>query len=102
MTSPRRQVRVGDGFFRRLDEQLSQERGPRGEPSATDFLVRELPDVVERFATGFDGLPQAVEGFSGGRMLIARGLLVRAFAVYGLLIDDDAIELIGIDLDLDP
>lgn len=39
---------------------------------------------------------------SGGRMLIARGLLVRAFAVYGLLIDDDAIELIGIDLDLDP
>ncbi|MDQ6728229.1 MAG: hypothetical protein M3066_19020 [Actinomycetota bacterium] len=45
-------------------------------------------------------MPQAVEGFSGGRMLIARGLLVRAFAVYGLLIDDDAIELIGIDIDL--
>ncbi|MCA1705063.1 MAG: hypothetical protein LC808_18100 [Actinobacteria bacterium] len=102
MTSPRRQVRVGEGFFRRLDEQLGPGRGPGGEPSATDFLVRELPDVVERFATDFDGLPEVVEGFSGGRMLIARGLLVRAFAVYGLLIDDGAIELIGIDLDLDP
>lgn len=91
---------MGEEFFRQLDEQLGPDRGSRGEPSATDFLVRELPDVVERFATDFEGLPEAVEGFSGGRMLIAHGLLVRAFAVYGLLIGDDAIELIGVELDL--
>ncbi len=82
VTSRRRQVRVGEGFFRRLEEQLGPERGPSGEPSLTDFLVRELPDVVERLATDSDGLPEAVEGFSRSRMLIARGLLVRAFAVY--------------------
>jgi hypothetical protein len=33
-------------------------------------------------------------------MLIASGVLVRAFAVYGLLMSDDSIELIGVELDM--
>jgi hypothetical protein len=60
----------------------------------------ELPAVVERFASGFDALPEVVEGFPGARMLIATGVLVRAFAVYGLLVDDDSIHLIGVELEL--
>ncbi len=99
MSQSRRLVRVSDGFFRRLDEQLTTDRGSHGQPSATDFLVRELPDVVERFATDFEGLPEIIDGFSAGRMLIAGGLLVRAFVVYGVLTDDDSIELIGVELD---
>lgn len=100
MTLGRRSVRVTDAFFEQLDEQLGPDRGPSGEPSATDFLVIELPAVVDRFATDFDSLPEIIEGFSAGRMLIVPGLLVRAFAVYGLLIADDAIEVIGVELDL--
>jgi len=58
--------------------------------------------VVDRFATDFDGLPEIVEGFPGGRMFIAQGLLVRAFAVFGLLMTDGGIDLIGIELDNAP
>lgn len=99
MSPGRRTVRVTDAFFRQLDEQLGQDRGPSGQPSATDFLVIELPAVVDRFATGFDALPEIIEGLSAGRMLIVPGLLVRAFAVYGLLLADGSIEIIGVELD---
>jgi len=81
VTPSRRQVRVSEGFFAQLDEQLGPDRGPSGQPSATDFLVLELPAVVERFATDFEGLPEIVDGFPAARMFIAHGLLVRAFAV---------------------
>jgi len=42
----RREVRVAESFFEDLDLQLGGERGPNGEPSATDFLVVDLPAVV--------------------------------------------------------
>jgi hypothetical protein len=56
---PRSIVRVADSFFEQLDEQLGASRGPNGEPSSTDFLVMELPAVVERFAIDFDSTPRA-------------------------------------------
>lgn len=96
MAAERRVVRVAPAFFDQLDEQLPAERGPRGEASAADFVVIELPAVVERFASDFDGLPELIEG---ARVLIAAGLLVRAFAVYGVLLTDGAIELIGITIE---
>ena len=53
---------VTPAFFEQLDQQLLQDRGGAGAPSATDFLVLDLPVIVERFATAFDDLPEAVEG----------------------------------------
>ena len=73
--------------------------GSNGEPSVTDFLVFDLPNVVERFATGFDTLPESMMGISASRMLITAGSLVRYMVVYALLLSDHSIELIGIDLD---
>jgi hypothetical protein len=35
--------------------------------------VLELPPIVERFATDFEGLPEIVEGVPAGRMLITSG-----------------------------
>jgi len=49
----RREVRVASTFFDELDLRLGPERGPDGEPSATDFLVMDLPAIVERFAADF-------------------------------------------------
>jgi hypothetical protein len=95
----RRIVRASPAFFVDLDRQLGSDRGPHGEPSATDFLVIELPAIVEQFAIGFDSLPEAVEGVAEARMVIGTGGLVRAFAVYGLLMSDDSVELIGIEID---
>ena len=95
----RRIVRASTAFVHDLDRQLGPDRGPHGEPSATDFLVIEVPAIVERFATGFETLPEAVEGVAEARMVIGTGRLVRAFAVYGLLTNDDSVELIGIEID---
>jgi hypothetical protein len=97
--SGRRVVRVSADFFDQLDSQLGAERGPAGEPSATDFVVVDLPTVVERFALHFDDLPEAVEGVPDLRVVVGTGEVVRAFVVYGLLLTDGAVELIGVDID---
>jgi hypothetical protein len=62
----RRVVRTSSAFFDQLDRHFGQSRGSNGKPSATDFLVFELPAVVEAFATRFDAFPEAVEGRSRG------------------------------------
>lgn len=100
MAADRRVVRVASAFFEELDRQLGPDRGENGEPSATDFLVIDLPTFVERFATGFEALPEIVEGVPAARVLVAIGRLVRAVAVYGLLAADGSIDLIGVELDL--
>jgi hypothetical protein len=99
MAPDRRVVRVSASFFDQLDEQLGAERSDAGAPSATDFVVIELPAIIERFATDFERLPEVLDGAPSGRMLIVSGLLVRGFAVYGLLMADSSIELIGVTLD---
>jgi hypothetical protein len=58
--SERRQVRVDQASFDELDDQLGEDRGPNGEPSATDFIVTELLTIVEEFAERFDSLPPAL------------------------------------------
>ncbi len=92
---PRREVRVAQAFFDQLDGQLGHERGPDGEPSATDFLVVDLPGIVDNIGAEFDTLPEAVGGVGAARLHI--GALVRAVVVTAILIDD-VIELIGIEV----
>jgi len=96
----RREVRVTEQFFDDLDDQLADERGTNGEPSATDFLVMDLPAIVETFAERFEELPEAHPGVPIGRIAIGAGVLVSAFAVYGVELAGGAIELVGIDIDL--
>lgn len=96
----RREVRVANVFFAQLDEQLGTERGPNGEPSATDFIVIELPSVVEEFAVAFNELPEALVGVSSVRMFIGTGSLVRAFVVHGIETNTGFVELVGVDIDL--
>ena len=62
----------------------------------------ELLEIVERFAVGFFELPELIVGRRDYRILIASGLLVRGFAVVGQLVHDGAIELISLELDVDP
>lgn len=95
----RRRVRVTEAFFDQLDALLGEERGPNGEPTATDFIAMEVPNIVERFATGFDDMLELAEELPGGRVLITPGYLVRAMAVYGLLMTDGSIDVIGITID---
>jgi len=101
MAADRRVVRVAPALFEELDTQPGSDRGGGGEPSATDFLVIDLPEFVERFATGVRGVARDPRRIPCGPcVLVATGRLVRAVAVYGLLAADGAIDLIGVELDL--
>jgi hypothetical protein len=95
----RRTVRVTDSFFDQLDTYFGTERGAFGEPSATDFIVLELPAIVERFATDFDGLPEIVDVVPAGRMLITAGVLVQAIAEFGLATSETTVDLIGLTVE---
>ena len=96
----RREVRVAESLFDELDLQLGSERGPNGEPSATDFLVVDLPTVVEAFVTEFDSLPKTIGGIGSMRMFIGTCALAYAFVVYGIETSAGVIELVGIELQL--
>ena len=100
MTS-RRTVRVDQAFFDDLDRQLGSDRGPNGEPSSTDFIVIDLPTVVDEFAENFDTLAIAYPERTDYRVLVVGGTLVAAAVVVGQLVGDDSIVLLGIELDLD-
>lgn len=97
----RRTVRVDQAFFDDLDSQLGSDRGPHGEPSSTDFIVIDLPTIVDEFAENFDTLPIAYAGRSDYRVLVVSGTLVAASVVVGQLVGDDDIVLLGIEFDLD-
>lgn len=95
----RRQVQVGQSFFDRLDELLPAERTAEGGPSATDFLLHEVPTIVDLLAEDFVGTTLPVEDAPPVRVLIISGILVRLVAVYAHLRVDDVIEVISLDID---
>jgi hypothetical protein len=95
----RRTVRVDPQFFAELDAQLGEARGPNGEPSASDFLLIELPTIADAFAERFDELLRLYPERDDYRYLVAGGRLVYAVVVVGQLIDDDSISLFGIEID---
>jgi hypothetical protein len=97
----RYQVRATIEFFEDLDRQLRSERGPNGEPSTNDFQTFELLEIVERFASGFDDLPELISGRSDYRLLVSTGILIRGYSVVGQLASDGAVELVALELDLD-
>lgn len=95
----RRTVRVDAQFFTELDAQLPEARGPHGEPSASDFLVIDLPTISAAFAEDFDSFPLLYPDRDDYRYLVTTGRLVRAATVVGQLVADNSIVLFGIDID---
>ena len=65
-----------------------------------DFQVYELLRIVDRFATGFDELPELIIGRPDYRILISTGMLVPRFSVVAQLAPDGAVELVQLDVDL--
>ena len=96
----RRTVRVDPQFFAELDAQLGEARGPNGEPSASDFLLIELPTIAETFAERFDELLPLYPERDDYRYLVTGGRLVYAVVVVGQRTDDESITLFGIEIDL--
>ena len=94
----RRLVRVTEQFFERLDEIIPAERSSDGAPSATDFLLHEMPPIIERLATDFEGTTTPTEEQPSVRALVAAGLLVPFLAVYAELMADGSVEVFYLDV----
>jgi hypothetical protein len=99
VTPPLRHVRPTRRFYNDLHRQLGPERGPGGEPSRVDFELYDLVMIFEVFATRWDELPEFIRGRPQYRVLIAPGVLVRAYTVYAALTRDGAIELLSLGID---
>ncbi len=67
--STRRQVRVAPSFFDRLDELLPEERGTSGVPSTADFLLHEIPPLIDLLALDYEAATLEVGGVPGVRVL---------------------------------
>ena len=96
----RRQVRVNASFFRRLDELLPPQRTATGAPSATDFLLHDMPRIIDRLADDFETATLPVDGELRIRMLIASGSLVAFVVVYATIATDGAVEILSLELEL--
>lgn len=96
----RRQVRVVESFFNRLDLLLPSERTADGVASAADFLLYELPPIIDRIATRFEDVTLPVNE-PGVRVLITSGILFRRITVYAELVGD-GVELFWLDVDEPP
>jgi hypothetical protein len=88
-----RVVRFTAGFFERLDSLFPEERSPEGGPSATDFLLYELPRIRDQLAADFEGTTLPADE-PPVRVWVGSGVLVRHLAVYGYIDDDGAVEVI--------
>jgi hypothetical protein len=97
--SRRRQVRVAPSFFDRLDELLPEERSTTGVASTADFLLHEIPPLIDVLAEDYEGATLEVPGVPDVRVLIATGVLVAHLALYVVLAGDGAVEIIYLEID---
>ena len=78
---PAARVRVTASFFDRLDELLPPERSVDGTPSATDFLLHDLPAIIDLLAEDFERRTVPIADDPEIRALVAAGVLVAFVAV---------------------
>jgi hypothetical protein len=100
VSPPRRDVRPTRDFFADLNQQLTDQWGPNGEPSRVDFQTHNLLAIIDRFGTGWDGLPHLIRGRADYRVLVSKGVLVPAISVEAQLTRDGVIELLRLRIDL--
>ena len=96
---PDRIVRFLQSFFDDLDSRLPVERSTGGEPSATDFLLYELPRLRDQLASDFVGNTLSLPELGPVRMMIAAGTLVQSVAIYAYLDANDDVVVVALDLD---
>jgi hypothetical protein len=96
--SQRRSVRFSASFFDRLDELLPAERTAAGTPSAADFLLHEIPPIIDRLAESYESVTLSVESLPNVRVLITAGALVPTIALYTTLAADDAVQVLYLDI----
>lgn len=78
-----------------------QERSATGVASTADFLLHEIPPLIDLLAVDYETATLEVRGVPEVRVLIATGVLLARLALYVVLADDDAVEIIYLEIDDD-
>ena len=93
----RRPVVALPQFFDRLDELLPTERSASGRPSSTDFLLHELPAIIDALAENYEASTMPVPGIED-RVLVTGGLTVEYVAVY-VGLEGRTVQLYWVDIE---
>ena len=99
---PDRLVRFTESFFEDLDDQLPEERSASGAPSATDFLLYDLPRLRDSLASAYEESTLPVPDLVPIRVLVGAGTLVAAAALYAFLDAHDYVVVVSIDIEMRP
>jgi len=80
-------------FFDRIDELLPEGRCGEGSPSSADFLLRDMPAVIDRLGLAYESSTAALaEGFDV-RVLVTDSTLVDFMSLYVTLADNGDVEI---------
>lgn len=93
-----RQVTVTDDFFDRLEILLPAERVGEGVPSRTDFLMYELPAIIDQLADDLEVVTSPASPGSTLRVYVSAGIMVDFLAVYARLVND-VVEVVWLSID---
>ncbi len=94
-------VRFAPSFFSSLDDQLPEHRSAAGHPSATDFLLFDLPRVRDQLANNFEGCTSLARSGGFVYVYIGSGALVPYFVLYILRIELGVIEVVDVEISID-
>jgi hypothetical protein len=96
----RRVIRFSGFFFDRLDDLLGDSRGDDGSPSATDFILYDLPPVCDLLAEDYEGQTSPFPVNSKDiRAYVGSGVLVPRFALLMSVRPDGAVEVLDVEFD---
>ena len=100
--STRRDVRVTQDFFDRLDSKLKayKDAGHIPVPSPTNFLLHELPRIINQLAEDYEGSTEPLSDDPFIRLWVDQGRYIALIGVYTTLADDGAVEVLSIDMEL--
>ncbi|HUR49369.1 MAG TPA: hypothetical protein VMY88_07595 [Acidimicrobiales bacterium] len=62
-------------------------------------MLHEIPPLIDLLAVHYEAATLDVPGVPEVRVLIATGVLVPRLALYAVLADDDAVEIIYLEID---
>ncbi len=67
-------------------------------PSRTDFLVFELPSIIDQLADDFEAVTSVASPGSSLRVYVSAGIMVGLLAVYARLVNE-VVEVVWLSID---
>jgi hypothetical protein len=84
-----------------LQQALPEHRSAAGRPSATDFLLFDLPRVRDQLASNFEGCTSLARPGGFVRVYIGSGAVVPYFVLYVVRVELGVLEVVDVEISID-